>query len=131
MRFGGSSQLLQGGSMEAERGKRQATHTHTHTFHASAGDPARMGGRVGGGRVTDPKPTKNPTQHGTAAMALLVVDEERPGALPMSPNNASGSITIFTGLIVGPILGSIPWGFGSKMGHKGPRLWRCFFRAHL
>jgi hypothetical protein len=77
-----------------------------------------MGGRVGGGGVTDPKPTKNPTQHGTAAMALLVVDEERPGALPMSPNNASGSITIFTGLIVGPILGSIPWGSGSKMGHK-------------
>jgi hypothetical protein len=37
-----------------------------------------------GGGVTDPKPTKNPTQHGTAAMALLVVDEERPGTLPMA-----------------------------------------------
>ena len=119
MRFGGSSQLLQGGSMDAERGKRQATHTHTHTPSMPARETQRgWGDGWEGGGVTDPKPTKNSTQHGTAAMALLVVDEERPGALPMSPNNASGSITIFTGLIVGPILGSIPWGSGSKMGHK-------------
>ena len=60
MRFGGSSQLLQGGSMDAERGKRQATHTHTHTFHASAGDPARMGGRVGGGRGDGPETNQKP-----------------------------------------------------------------------